>query len=544
MRAGEILKRKSKIILIIVLFLSAFLRFYDLGKNPPSVDWDEAAIGYNAYSILKTGRDEYGKLLPLTFRSFDDFKPPLYEYLTVPSVAVFGLNEFSVRFPSAFLGVLTVLFTYLLVKELFKNEKLSLLTAFFLAVSPWHLQFSSIAFEANGALFFIVSGAFLFTRGVNKNPKLLIPASLFLILSAYTYHSARIFTPLLILGLIVLYRQPLLKEKKYSFPAFLLMLILALPLFKIMLSDEGLRRFKGVSSFSDSAVTLERVIKKQQEDQKTGFPLARIFHNRFITYSLSTLKGYLSHYTPNFLFITGDAPRHHAPGVGLLYWWDAPFFLAGIYYFLKNKPVNRALIFYWFLIAPIAAAPTREAPHAIRSLVFLPTLQIFTAYGFLETLKLVKRKYVFAVFAFFLLTLNFLYYLHMYHAHMPSEYSTFWQYGYKEMTEEVLKREKDYQKVIFSNKLDQPHVFFLFYSKYDPVKYLSYGGTKYGDFGPGNEFTFDKYTFQPIEEAMLTKNEKTLFVGVPKDFRLQRGILAKIKDLTGNDVIFIAETYK
>src|SRR3989338_344065 len=89
-------------ILIPVILLAAVLRFYQLGQNPPSLDWDETAHGYNAYSILKTGRDEYGYKFPLYFRSFDDYKPPIYTYLVVPAVAIFGLNDFAVRFPSAF----------------------------------------------------------------------------------------------------------------------------------------------------------------------------------------------------------------------------------------------------------------------------------------------------------------------------------------------------------------------------------------------------------------------------------------------------------
>src|SRR3989344_4582888 len=115
---------KNNFILIIIIFLATVLRFYQLGQNPPSLDWDETAHGYNAYSILKTGRDEYGYKLPLSFRSFDDYKPPIYTYLVVPSVAIFGLNDFAVRFPSAVLGVLAVIFSYLMVFEFFKIKAL------------------------------------------------------------------------------------------------------------------------------------------------------------------------------------------------------------------------------------------------------------------------------------------------------------------------------------------------------------------------------------------------------------------------------------
>ena len=141
---NNFLKKKIYfILLIVILLLSLFLRFYKVNTNPPSLDWDEASIGYNAYSILKTGADEYGNKFPLSIRSFDDYKPPLYVYLDVPSIAVFGLNEIGTRFPAALIGFLSVLIIYFLVKEIFddweedRKEKLALIAAFFLGVSPW-----------------------------------------------------------------------------------------------------------------------------------------------------------------------------------------------------------------------------------------------------------------------------------------------------------------------------------------------------------------------------------------------------------------------
>ncbi|MBI5019248.1 hypothetical protein HZB58_03170, partial [Candidatus Gottesmanbacteria bacterium] len=85
----------KKISFIIIIILAAFLRLWQLGNVPVSPDWDEAALGYNAYSILKTGKDEYGIFLPRTLRSFDDYKPPLYTYLAIPAVAAFGLTTWA-----------------------------------------------------------------------------------------------------------------------------------------------------------------------------------------------------------------------------------------------------------------------------------------------------------------------------------------------------------------------------------------------------------------------------------------------------------------
>src|SRR3989344_179493 len=123
----------KKIILVLILLVASFLRLYKLSQVPPSLYWDEASLGYNAFSILKTARDEHGAFMPLTnFAAFGDYKPPGYIYATVPSIFLFGLTEFATRFPSAFFGILTVLLTYLLAKKLFKNEATAILAAFFL----------------------------------------------------------------------------------------------------------------------------------------------------------------------------------------------------------------------------------------------------------------------------------------------------------------------------------------------------------------------------------------------------------------------------
>ena len=115
-------KTKEILVLIVIFVLGAFLRFYHLGQSPPSLNWDEASLGYDSYSLLKTGRDQYGKFLPLAFRSFDDYKPPVYVYLTVPSLILFGLNAQAVRFPSALLGTLTILIVYLITKKMFQDH--------------------------------------------------------------------------------------------------------------------------------------------------------------------------------------------------------------------------------------------------------------------------------------------------------------------------------------------------------------------------------------------------------------------------------------
>ena len=107
------------IYLVLIVLLSSVFRLYQLGKTPNALEWDEVALGYDAYSILKTGRDQFGKFMPVTFRSLDDYKPPIYEYATVPSVAIFGLTPFAVRLPSALSGIGMVFVLFFFSKLIF-----------------------------------------------------------------------------------------------------------------------------------------------------------------------------------------------------------------------------------------------------------------------------------------------------------------------------------------------------------------------------------------------------------------------------------------
>jgi len=93
------------VLLFAIILIAFLLRVIKLSDIPASLSHDEVAIGYNAWSILKTGRDEYGVKFPLLFRSFDDYKLPGYVYLTAFSEFIFGLTPFAVRFPSAFFRI-------------------------------------------------------------------------------------------------------------------------------------------------------------------------------------------------------------------------------------------------------------------------------------------------------------------------------------------------------------------------------------------------------------------------------------------------------
>src|SRR3990167_8496580 len=109
--------------LLLIIVGASILRLWQLGNVPISPDWDEVALGYNAYSILQTGKDEYGEFMPIILRSFDDYKPALYAYCIIPFIKLFGLSTFSIRLPSAITGVLMIIGIYYLIGEFFLFHK-------------------------------------------------------------------------------------------------------------------------------------------------------------------------------------------------------------------------------------------------------------------------------------------------------------------------------------------------------------------------------------------------------------------------------------
>ena len=97
-----------------IIVLAIVLRLFLLTSVPPSLNWDEVSQGYTAYSILQTGKDEWGEKLPLFFRSYGEWKSAVYIYLLLPFIKVLGLNAFAVRLPSVLAGIISVYLMYLL----------------------------------------------------------------------------------------------------------------------------------------------------------------------------------------------------------------------------------------------------------------------------------------------------------------------------------------------------------------------------------------------------------------------------------------------
>ncbi len=517
-----------KYLLVIIFTLAAFLRFYQLGTNPPSLTWDEASWGYNAYSLSVDAKDEFGRFIPHDYlESFGDFKPPIYAYLDVIPVKLLGLNDFSVRFPSAFFGALTVLFTFFLVKRIFytskQKENYALLASLFLAISPWHILLSRAGFEANVATFFIVIGVWAFLAGVQDKKWYLAISSISFALSMYTFNTPRIVTPLLVLLLVVAFRNRLLVSKKEAAVAFVLGLLIFVPIFGFLLSPQAGLRFKEVNIFSDV-----NVIKTSNQEiaNDNNAIWSKLIHNRRVLYSIEYVKHYFDNLSPNFLFVRGDGnPKFSTQDVGQMYIWDILFFVGGVMFLIRKKGGNWWLIPLWLLIGIIPAATARETPHALRIETTLPTFQILVAYGFVQLMNKFKKYKNFIVYCLlFILFMNFLYFYHNYFNHYPYEYSGEWQYGYKESINYVKSVEKNYDYVQVTNALGRPYIYYLFYTKTDPDTFRKTSKVKRDAFGFVTVKSFGKYVFPNNYDYSLSKNKKVLYINtpysLPKDIKL------------------------
>lgn len=532
-----------KITLLLILTLAFLLRFLVLDSAPPGFNADEAALGYNAYSLLQTGKDEYGISWPLLFKSFGDYKPGLYVYLTLPFVGFIGLNEVAVRLPSVLLGTITVLVIYFLGKRIFNNSRVGILSALFLTISPWHLHFSRGAWETNVATFFISLGILLFLKAL-ENSRYLLLSFLAFLASMYTYQSPRMVVPLLLLLLFLFYCRNLLKDIRKLVPVVIVIALLSVPLALQFTSGAGVSRFSGLSFLSDAGPSSRTNELRGEHDNLSG-KTAQVMHNKLTAYGPSFLGHYLDHFTPDFLFINGDPLiRNRVPEAGQFYLIEAIFLLLGLAYLFKDNFDHRKLLLAWILVAPAASAMTYQTPNALRSLNLVIPLTLVIGFGSWKMIELFKNKLRYIVILPIIIFLLFevIHYLESYYVHYPQRYDLSWEYGFKEMVGKLSGYEDKYNKVVITDRYDQPYILLLFFQKYDPQKYQPQAVLSPRDkFNFGTIRSFDKYEFRSIKPEEVGKDPRVLFVGTGEEIPSNAKIVDKVNFPSGNPAFIFAE---
>lgn len=534
---------RANFFLVLVLILAFFFRFYRFDLVPPSLYWDEVAIGYNAWSVLTTGADEYGHKLPLLFESFQDFKLPGFVYSIVPFIKIWGLSKIAVRLPSIIFGVLSVLFLFLLVSQLF-NKKVAILSSLLLATTPWAIQFSRAGFEVNAGVTITILSLYFLVKSLTRQ-KWLTMGIILSAISLYFYYTNRILIPLFFLCFVPFFWRNLRQSKTELAVSLFLGTLLCLPLYFLTPSYS---RFSYVSIFNDPNIISQAAEFRKFDNNSL---LARFFHNRYLVYGKELFKNYLLHYSSMFLFFGADGnPRHGIAGVGLLHLWQLPFLVFGIYKLLARKDKALKVLILWALFAPVASSVAEPSPHALRALLLMPPLLVFTAYGlsvFIENINYsikVVTSITLTIVAFYAM----IYYFHQLFVHYPRQSSRDWAYGYKEVFMFVKNRRTDYNNIFITGKYWRPYIFALFYLQYPADKYqrkplhnridnIYFGHADYDTSDP----YYDYQSMQKMEDK-IRNSSKSLLVISPTERVAEDNVIRTIIDLQGEPLFLIVTT--
>lgn len=507
--------RKDLIALLFIGLVALMLRTWQLADIPGGLTWDEAGLGYNAYSLLKTGKDEHGVSWPLVFKSFGDFKPGAYVYWSLPFVAAFDLSEFSVRLPSAIAGVLAIFGIYLLADLVlpdlalkFRSFKISLglIAAAVLAVSPWHLFYSRGAWEVNlfaTILIFALYFWIKFLRGSGH----LWPSLLLAVLTFYTYQAGKLLTPLLFIWSAWIYRDNLKLWTKSLTPWRSHWLTLSL--FATVLIFTG---YQNLFAESGNRLTRLSIFNYQPgisaHDAEIDGDLAGLFHSQSEQTLRLIASRYLYHFSPEVLFYEGSVitDRGHIPRLGMLYMIEVVFLLVGISYAWRHSSLLLGLL----LLSPVPASLTLAEFSTTRSLFTVIPLVILIAIGLYQFLTQTKIwRWVLPV----LFLANIIYGLDIYFHHSQKVWAFEFNYGHKQAVEAIMRYPN--ANVVFTDLYGQPYIYYLFYSKYDPLSYQAQnrfvdGGVDVGHVARIDNIEFRQFSLQDIQ---LSKN--MLFIGSP-----------------------------
>ncbi len=456
---------------IAIFTVAIAFRFLQITSYPVSLTMDEVAIGYGSYSLLYTGRDDWGQILPIAFKSVGDYKPPVNFYLNIPSIFFFDLSEFAVRFPVALLGSLTSVIFIIFLRRLGLPQPAAIFGGFWLAILPWHVHYSRYGLEAITALYFLIAGTACWLTALPKKSYFWMALAIInFSFSVWAYHSNRLFVPLLVVFLVIAQYKNLkyvFINKTRFFSLVITLLIFMGPFVWLTFTSEVIKQRAAMTS-----ILREQSLLLTLHHGNYSSLSQRIFDNDLYLIFHHWLGKYTNYFDLRFWFWKAlDFSPPGYPDSGLFYLVDLPLFILGIWALLKShNSLLKSLATFWFFAGPLASSFTMNEQHTLRTLVWLPFFGIVIASGF-------KRfKYLY----FLLLLLNILYIKDLYTKSLPRYFSEYWQYGFKQAAVYACEHQNEYDRIIISPTFGSlgplltgiPDYYVLFYCKYPPRKYM------------------------------------------------------------------------
>lgn len=504
------MKKIYGIIFAVLIAIAIFLRFWQLGAIPEGFHVDEADYGYNAYSLLKTGKDEYGKQFPLIYRSFGDYKGAVYAYFTIPFIAIAGMNEWAVRAPSAIFGILFIVLTFAFVYQISKNYRLAILTMAFAVISPLGILLSRVQSDPLVGAFFFYLGFYLFLLWTeHKKIWHLITAVVSLNVGFYTYSNDQLFALPFFLLLGARYWSSW--NNTIRITGIVLFCVLSLTIAGIVGTSAG-TRLGQVSIFSTRDVQLP-LDEALREDGAMRVPLliTRSLHNKVTAYGQYFLDNFASYLSYNFLFRQASQPqREQVPNSGVLLLADLPFLLIGMYIVFRKKYSYGITAIGWVIMVPaILSFAGGETPNIHRFIWAVIPIYVLTATGVLAVYDAVARRYriVCIVCVGILFFLNEITYLERLFVHQPVHNPIYRNGPDKELAMYLKSAHSSYDVIVSQKILED----MLFFWPVDPSTYQKEGSPRDTDNAWYQNFLFvtdacPSLRFNPAVQALKQTN--------------------------------------
>jgi 4-amino-4-deoxy-L-arabinose transferase-like glycosyltransferase len=508
----------QQVILAFIILLAFLLRVFKLSEFPIGFSDNEASFAYDSYSILITGKDQWGNSLPLMLETFGDYLPALTSYLSMPFVWSLGLVKIAVRLPNALLGTAAVYLVYLLAGEIKRyltpkdnSRKLEILAALLLAVSPWHIQISRIGVDGVIFTFLLPLGILLFLKGL-KNPAILNWSGLVFGINLLTHPSSVFITLLLILVLVITFIDKIreIQLRNLLTPAFTLLFFMALAFYAYFVVNP----VKVETAIVRQAASIAADDKMEAIRGGLSPTAAGIFHNKYTSSAGKFLENYTSYISFNFLFSRGplSGTNGMVPGQGMLYWFEFPLITAFLYALLRSGS-NKIflLLVLWILAAPVYASLFTGPGDGRLSSAMMPAIQIVSAFGALQIFILLKQRVstgllqTVKVASLVILAVFMLLFLEKYFVLSASKIGSDMQAGNLEAAYWMSELKDRKSEIVISTNIPNFHIFVAFAERTNPSVYQdasrnwNYRALNLKNIGHLPEYRLENYIFKKID---------------------------------------------
>ena len=459
-----------KVIFVLVIFLAAFLRLWKLGQVPVSLADDEMREAYTSYSIAQTGKDYLGNYLPIVIKiaGYNQWSQSSI-YIASLFYKFLPLNPFTARLPYALFGILSVIFFSLVVKEIFGNRVVALLSAAALSVSLWHIQLSRVAMDIDTSLFMYIAGIYFFLKSKNKT-YLLILSMFFFFLGFYGYGATKvIFIPLIIILIWYKFRD---LTRKYLL-IILTMVVLAVGSYTFLSITQNAASYSGNPFFFQNKKETAWAVELERRASVEPGIIETAYYNKFTYWGYTFCDNYLSAFSSQFLFLGAERDGRFAVfGRGALYLIELPLLVLGILsaYFRKRKEFY--LIGALLLISPLPSGVSGTTWMSRSGFMIFP-LFMFIGFGIYSLIMLFKKDRYKLIIALVIL-LGYLYSVFGYVSQYYYDWSRVNAKYFSRSTQDLVYLVHNYKdkkkEIIVSGPDEINFIFYAFYNNVSPAQ--------------------------------------------------------------------------